>query len=274
MPELPEVEVWVCALRPRLEGRRIESVAILRDKLIAAPGVRAFRRRLEGHRIRHLRRRGKVIWVELDDGTHWLTHLRMTGWWRHHAAPHPPADRHVLAVFTLDRGQLHYRDPRRFGRMWWVRDAAPLLAPLGPEPLDRAFTAAGLRERFARRHAAVKQVLLDPAVVAGVGNIYASEACFLARLDPRTPARRLGLEEARRLRRALREVLRRAIRLGSTVGPVVDGYPARARFRDEFAVYGRAGDACRACGSVIRRVVIGQRSTFYCPRCQELLQER
>ncbi|MHC4819541.1 MAG: bifunctional DNA-formamidopyrimidine glycosylase/DNA-(apurinic or apyrimidinic site) lyase [Planctomycetota bacterium] len=274
MPELPEVEVWVRALRPRLEGRRIEGVSILRRKLIAAPGIRTFRRRLLGRRIATLRRRGKTIWFELDDGTHWLTHLRMTGWWRHHAAPHPPADRHVLAVFTLDRGQLHYRDPRRFGRMWWVRDAAPLLAPLGPEPLERAFTAAGLRERFARRRVGVKQALLDPSVVAGVGNIYASEACFLSRLDPRTPACRLGLEEARRLRRALREVLRRAIRRGSTVAPVVDGYASRARFRDEFAVYGRAGDACRACGTAIRRVVLGQRSTFFCPRCQELLQER
>ncbi|MHC5051635.1 MAG: DNA-formamidopyrimidine glycosylase family protein [Planctomycetota bacterium] len=244
MPELPEVEVWVRALRPRLEGRRIESVSIRRRELIAEPGARTFVRRLEGRCIATLRRRGKTIWFELDDGTHWLTHLRMTGWWRHHAAPHPPADRHVLAVFTLDRGQLHYRDPRRFGRMWWVRDAAPLLA------------------------------LLDPSVVAGVGNIYASEACFRSRLDPRTPACRLGLEEARRLHRALREVLRRAIRLGSTVAPVVDGYPARARFRDEFAVYGRAGDACRACGTAITRVVLGQRSTFFCPLCQALLEPR
>lgn len=274
MPELPEVEVWVRALRPQLEGRRIERVSILRDKLIAAPAVRTFRRRLSGRRIDAVRRRGKTIWFELDDGTHWLTHLRMTGWWRHHAAPRPPADRHVLAVFTLDRGQLHYRDPRRFGRMWWVRDAATLLAPLGPEPLENAFTAAGFRERLARRRAPIKQVLLDPAVVAGVGNIYASEACFLSRLDPRTPACRLGLEEARRLRRALRRVLRRAIRLGSTVAPVVEGYRAHARFRDEFAVYGRAGEPCRGCGTAIRRVVLGQRSTFFCPRCQELLEPR
>ncbi|MHC4549578.1 MAG: bifunctional DNA-formamidopyrimidine glycosylase/DNA-(apurinic or apyrimidinic site) lyase [Planctomycetota bacterium] len=273
MPELPEVEVLVRALRPRLEGRRIERVRILRDQLVASPRPRTFATRLRRRRITLLRRRGKTIWAELDDGGHWLTHLRMTGWWRHHPQPRAPADRHVLAVITLDRGQLHFRDPRRFGRMWWVRDPGPHFAALGPEPLERAFTTARLHRRLARRRAAVKQALLDPGVVAGVGNIYASEACYLAGLDPRTPAHRLGPDDVRGLRRALRDVLRRAIRLGSTVAPVVDGHRARAGFREEFAVYRRAGEPCRRCGSAIERVVIGQRGTFLCPACQRLLEE-
>ena len=268
MPELPEVEVLVRALRPRVEGRRIEAVRVRRARLVAAPGARAFAARLQGRRVIRLQRRGKTIWAELDDGGHWLTHLRMSGWFRHFSAPEAPEDRHILALFTLDDGQLHYRDPRRFGRMWWMPDPAAHFAPLGPEPLERTFRTARFHAVLQRRRAPIKQVLLNSAVVAGVGNIYASEACFKAGLDPRTPADRVALPTAQRLRRELRAVLRRAIRLGSTLAPVIDGYRARARVRDEFFVYDREGEPCSACGSRIRRVVLGQRSTYFCPSCQ------
>lgn len=268
MPELPEVEVLVRSLRPRLEGRRIERVRILREKLVADPSARAFARRLRGRRIEALRRRGKTVWAELDDGGHWLVHLRMTGWLDHYGAPRPPGDRHVLALFTLDRGQVHFRDLRRFGRMWWTDDPAGHFAALGPEPLERGFTTARFVAALARRTIPVKQALLDPKVVAGVGNIYASESCFKARIDPRTPCDELTDGQVARLRTAVRAVLRRAIRLGSTVAPVVDGLKGKARFRDEFAIYGRAGEPCPACGAPVERAVLGQRSTFWCPACQ------
>lgn len=258
MPELPEVEVLVRSLRPRLVGRRLERVRILRAASIAGPR-RGFSARLRGRRIRALERRGKTIRVELDDGGHWLTHLRMTGWWHLFPSARAPADRHVLAVFGLDRGELHFRDPRRFGRMWWTRDPEPHFARVGPEPLEPGFFVEAFAARLARRRAPVKQALLDPGLVAGVGNIYASEACFAARLDPRTPARRLGRRDVARLRRALRAVLRRAIRLGATPGSAAPG---------EFRVYGRAGEPCPACGTPIVRVVLGRRATFLCPRCQ------
>jgi len=268
VPELPEVEVLVRALRPRVLNRRIDAVRILRPQLVAAPGPRAFVRRLRGRMVVDLRRRGKTLCARLDDGGHWLTHLRMTGSWEYHRTPLPPADRHVLAVFSLDAGELHFRDPRRFGRMWWLADAASHFAGMGPEPLSRAFHGCALSGRLASRRAPVKQVLLDPAVVAGIGNIYASEACFLARVDPRRPAHRLPQAEAERLARAIKTVLRRAIRLGSTVAPRVAGYRAEARFPDEFAVYGREGQPCLRCRAPIRRVVLGGRSTFFCPSCQ------
>ena len=252
VPELPEVEVLVRELRPHLVSRRIDEVRILRRKLIAP---RTFAARLRGRRIQELRRRGKTIWVVLDDRSHWLTHLRMTGGLTFGARRRKPIDHHVLAVFTLDRGDLHFRDPRRFGRMWWTRDPAEHFARLGPEPLEREFTADGLARALARRRIPVKQALLDPSVVAGVGNIYASEACHHAGIDPRTPGHRT---DAARLRRSLRAILRRAIRLGATV----------SKTPDEFRVYGRQGEPCDTCGTPIRRIVIGQRSTFFCGRCQ------
>jgi len=267
MPELPEVEVLVRALEPHVVGRRIARVRVRRARTVAAPSARGFTERLLGQRIHALRRRGKTLWAELDEG-HWLTHLRMTGWLNHYDRPRPPGDPHVLVVVTLDRGELHFRDPRRFGRMWWLREPDRHFADLGPEPLERGFDAAGLRRRLARRRAPIKQALLDPAVVAGIGNIYASEACFRAGLDPRTPACALDAASARRLTRAVRAVLRRAIRLGSTVAPVVDGLGARALFPREFAVYGREGEPCPRCGTQVVRAVLGQRSTWWCPRCQ------
>lgn len=268
MPELPEVEVLVRALRPLVEGRRIERVRILRDKLVADPTPRIFRARLRGRRVVALRRRAKTIWAELDDGGHWLVHLRMTGWLRHRPGGGRLPDRHVLGVFTLDRGEVLFRDPRRFGRMWWTREPDAHFAPLGPEPLGNRFTRARFAGALARRSIAVKQALLDPRLVAGIGNIYASEACWHARLDPRTPARALDDAAIAKLRTSVRAVLRRAIRLGSTVAPVIEGYRAEARMRDEFRVYGRAGDPCKRCGAPILKKAIAQRSTYFCADCQ------
>ena len=255
MPELPEVEVLVRSLRPRLVGRRIEAVQVLRDRLIEGRSPRSFIARLRGRRIEAIRRRGKTIWVELEGGGHWLTHLRMTGWLRW-AEACDRDDGHVLARFDLGGEELRYRDPRRFGRMWWTGDPALHFDSLGPEPLESGFSAKALERVLARRRAPIKQALLDPGVVAGIGNNYASEACFHAGLDPLTPAREVA--DPAGLRRAIRKTLRRAIRLGATVRDH-DG---------EFFVYGREGKPCLRCGAPIGRFVVGQRSTFSCPRCQ------
>ena len=246
-------------LRPSVLGRRVRAVTIRRDRLVAAPSVAGFRNRLRGRRIDEVARRGKTLCFRLDDGGFWLVHLRMTGWFHPGPPPPPRRDRHVLATFRLDAGALYYRDPRRFGRMWWTDDPDGHFAGLGPEPLGRQFGLDRFAAALDRRRIPVKQALLDPALVAGVGNIYASEACFWAGIDPARPARSLDRDETAALRRSIRAVLRRAIRRGA-----VPGYAKR----DEFRVYGRAGEPCPECGAPILRSVLGQRSTFSCGKCQ------
>lgn len=268
MPELPEVEVLVRALRPHVVGRRIGRVRVDRAKLVENIAAARFRRELTGRRLTALARRGKTICAALDDGRHWLTHLRMTGW-LDHAAVRPARDRHVLARFRLDdETELHFRDPRRFGRMWLLPDSHRHFARLGPEPLGPSFSVDAFAAALRRRSIPIKQALLDPRVVAGVGNIYASEACFAASVNPSLPAGSLDIETVAGLRRALRRVLRRAIRRGATVATVAGGMRAAALYPGEFAVYGRAGRPCRDCGSPILRTVLGARATFFCPACQ------
>lgn len=269
MPELPEVETHVQELTPWLQGRRVEDARVTWPKTIAVPDPRSFCRQLRGQIFRSLSRRAKFMLFHLDRDWHLIVHLRMTGTFRMVAEDARP-DKHAHVAIRLDnRQELHFLDPRKFGRMWLVRNPEPVLAGLGPEPLSPQFTGRFLERRLSRRQAAIKAALLDQTVAAGVGNIYADEALFRARLHPRRPARRVTARECIRLCRAIRTVLRTGIQLrGSFISTYRPPSGVPGRFQAEHKVFRRTGAPCMHCGTLIERIVVAQRSTHFCPRCQ------
>jgi formamidopyrimidine-DNA glycosylase len=269
MPELPEVEVTRRGLAPHLAGRVISGVEI-RQPQLRWPVSRALRS-LAGRTVRAVLRRGKYLLVDCGDG-HLILHLGMSGSLRVLAAG-TPAGKHDHFDLLLGDRVLRLRDPRRFGAVLWTSDAIdahPLLANLGVEPLTRALAPARLHALTRGHRAAIKLFLMDGRRVVGVGNIYASESLFRAGIDPRTPAKRLSLERCARLAQAIKHTLRAAIRAGgSTLRDFVgaDGHAGEAQRR--YWVYDREGKPCRRCGTPVRRLVQGQRSTFFCPGCQK-----
>ncbi len=271
MPELPEVETVVREIRPALVGRRIRAVAASGHAL-RRPWSAAWHAPLTGRRVREVYRRGKWIVVGLDDKAALVLHLGMTGQLTVAAASDPAAD-HTHLTFALDDGRhLRFRDVRRFGGATLYPGPDELErffaeSKLGPEPFD--LDAAYLHGRLAATGRCLKAVLLDQRVVAGVGNIYADESLFEARLSPTQPGRDTGLRSAARLRRAVVKVLRRAIdRRGSSIRDYVGGNGQPGGFQNEFRVYGRTGEPCRCCRTPIARVRLAGRSTHYCPVCQ------
>jgi formamidopyrimidine-DNA glycosylase len=276
MPELPEVESARRQLEPAMRGARIEQVLLRRNNL-RRPFPAAFASRLEGRRIQTIARRGKYLLVALDSGEGLLMHLGMSGSFRiRRRAPRrsgttdAAADRHDHVVFTLSNGvTVTFNDPRRFGLMDLLAggDTAshPALAVLGPEPLSPSFKASTLARALARRRIALKVALLDQRVVAGLGNIYASEALHRARLSPLRKASTLATAAGTpvpttfRLVAAIKAVLREAVARRER--------PERA---GRFRVYDRTGDRCAnpGCAGTIRRITQAGRSTFYCPTCQ------
>ena len=242
MPELPEVQILVNQLAPRLERARIRAVES-RDPKIKLD------RHLVGRRIRRVRRQGKNIVVDLSGGLHLLVHLRMTGW-----IEFDRLKRYRAAIHTT-RGTAYFEDARRLGVMQVVtpEQLDRSLKKLGPDPL---LDGCGLSELQATSRP-IKVALLDQRLVAGVGNIYASESLWRARINPRRRSDSLQSGELRALGRAIVASLRRAI-----------AYGPRIFEAQQFAVYGRKGRPCRRCGTMIRRLVQSQRSTYFCPRCQ------
>ena len=269
MPELPEVETTRRGLAPHLVGRRVLEL-VVREPRLRWPLPRALRERLEGQRISAIERRAKYLLVHVEPGSA-LLHLGMSGALRVLPAE-TPAGLHDHVDWRLDSGQvLRYTDPRRFGcQLWQPRGTThALLAGLGPEPLSDAFDGELLWRRSRGRKAAVKQFLMDQAIVVGVGNIYASEALFAARIHPSRAAGSVSRERCERLALEVQRILAHAIARGGTtlrdfISP--DGLPGY--FEQELNVYGRTGEPCRACGAPIRARAIGQRSTFFCARCQ------
>lgn len=288
MPELPEVETIVRMLGRHLPGRTVAEVRVARPNVVRGR-VGAFVRAVEGAAIESVGRRAKWILFRLDGDRVWTTHLRMTG--KYFFEPPPGAGRaarerpaldpaeapYARAEFRFaDGARLHYVDPRTLGEMRVLSARAwrAIEAGLGPEPLEPAFTAEALLSRVAGRRRSIKELLLDPAVVAGVGNIYASEALWRARVSPRRQGRNLGPARAGRLRDAVVAVLGEALAGGGTTFPgasymnYAGAEGARGAFYDFLAVYDREGEPCRRCGGPIRRTVQGQRSTYHCPACQ------
>ena len=270
MPELPEVETTRRGIAPHLEGRRLRGV-VVRDARLRWPVPEDLDRRIRGRRVKAVRRRGKYLLIDLEGAGTLLLHLGMSGSLRLVACRQPPGP-HDHVDLRIEGGRcLRLTDPRRFGALLWTPapDTHPLLRDLGPEPLSAGFDGAALWRRSRGRRVAVKNLLMDSRVVAGIGNIYANEALFRAGIHPARAAGRISKARYARLAQALREVLGEAIRAGgTTLRDFVrsDGRPGY--FHHTLAVYDREGAPCPRCGHPIRRMRLGQRSTFYCPRCQ------
>jgi formamidopyrimidine-DNA glycosylase len=281
MPELPEVEVLVRHLAPLLRNRTIDAVEVRRARIIAPTDPRTFSRKLRGATFTRLTRRGKFLLFELQEpgGKIFplLGHLGMTG--RMYLSPRAAAlPKHAAVVINLGTDNFIFEDTRYFGRL--TLDTAAMEA-LGPEPLGNDFTVEYFSRALKRSAQPIKVKLLDQQLVAGVGNIYASEALFRAGISPRLAARRLKAPQVERLRRAIRETLLDAIERGSTIPLDYSGEASRdglfyfgsapdtEKFYEErLRVYDRNGKPCVNCGGAIKRIVQGARSTFYCPKCQ------
>jgi formamidopyrimidine-DNA glycosylase len=272
---LPEVETVRSQLAPLLEGRRIEQVEIMDERLTRPFDPASVAAELAGERIAAVERRGKYLIVRFESDRILLIHLRMTGSFRHAPRGELPDDAHRRAVVTLDdESDVAYRDVRRFGT-WLLLEPGELddylAARLGREPLGPGFTTRELGRQLAERRAPVKALLLDQRVVAGVGNIYADEALWRARIHPLRPGRELGPDELRRLHRAVREALAIGIaRQGSTLREYSTPDGSRGSMQHEFRVYGRAGEPCFRCGTPIEKLRAAGRGTWYCPNCQRL----
>ena len=270
MPELPEVETTRRGIRGALKGARVLE-ARLRERRLRWPVEPDFERAVAGQRVLEVDRRAKYLLVELERGG-LVIHLGMSGSLRV-LAPDTPLLAHDHWDLQLDTGRvLRFNDPRRFGSLHYTAGPPrehPLLAQLGPEPLEAAFDAVSLRALARGRRVAVKPFLMDQRVVVGVGNIYASEALFRAGIDPRRAAGRVSLERYAKLVDAVRAVLGEAIEVGgTTLRDYVNPAGTPGYFRQQLHVYERAGAGCRSCGTPVRQLVLGQRSTYYCPRCQ------
>jgi formamidopyrimidine-DNA glycosylase len=265
MPELPEVETVVRTLAPGITGRQIGAVRLIR-KDIVEPATIDFPSLVQNRTIRSLSRRGKKIVVELDNDSRFYIHLGMSG----RLTLDPPAAPflpHTHMVLAIAGAELRFVDPRRFGGIFWLEPNQSPDAGLGPEPL--ALKARDLAPRLAKTRRAIKTALLDQRLIAGIGNIYADEALFESRINPRIPANRLSSEQIARLSRAIKKVLTRAIKhRGSTLRDYRDANGNPGNFQTVHRVYDREGKACPRCGTPIRRIVLGGRSTHFCPKCQ------
>jgi formamidopyrimidine-DNA glycosylase len=274
MPELPEVEHVVRALRRAVLGRRILAAEIKLPRLLVGSSPTTLKRKMRGARIDAVSRRGKYILIELDNQQVLLVHLRMTGKFLSIGADQPlPPYPHVVFYLDDDR-RLVFCDMRQFGRLRLLPvkklPALPQIEALAPEPLTEEFSTAYFLATISKSRRSLKQLLLDQTRVLGLGNIYASEALFLARISPLKQADRLSKLRALRLHQAIRDILQEAIDAGSTLRiDLTDGNGSYFGTTERFwRVYERAGEPCVNCGASIRRVVQGGRSTYFCPRCQ------
>jgi formamidopyrimidine-DNA glycosylase len=268
VPELPEVETVARMIRPRLVGRTITGGRVLWERTVG--DSRAFLRALRGATVRDVGRRGKYVVARLEPEGWLVGHLRMTGRMHVERAGWDPGAFAKVRLDLDDGTAFHFLDVRKFGRLWYVRDLAELLDELGPEPLGPEFTAERLLDDLRARKRLLKPLLLDQTFVAGIGNIYADESLFRARLHPLLRSDRVTREQAVRLHREIRATLTEAIeREGSSFDAFYrtpEGNPGS--YQDQFLVYGRAGEPCPACGTRIRRLVVAQRGTHLCPTCQ------
>lgn len=274
MPELPEVETYVRDLTPLLRNRTVTAVEVFWPRIIAVPTVVEFTEAMVGQRFTSFGRRGKYMLLGLASGDTLIIHLRMTGHVTVYDQPVTP-DKHTHVVFALaDGGQIHYQDSRKFGRLWLVANTTAVLYKLGEEPFAAAFDVAYLAAKLAGRTSPIKALLLDQAVVAGVGNIYADETLFRAGIHPTRPGNSLSQNELTRLHEAIQSVLGQAIdHHGSSLGRSSIQNYARpggeaGEFQGEHKVFQRTGNPCLHCGQPIERIIITQRSTHFCPTCQ------
>jgi len=272
MPELPEVETIRRDLLPAVRGRVIEEAWVSPNapKLVQLMAPDEFCRSLAGRRIEDISRRGKYLIMQLEGGLLWVVHLRMTGRLQHRqdGCPEHP---HLRATFRLDDGTwLCYADVRKLGMMWLVDDWTLVQPEMGPEPLDEGFDEAALHAVLRRRAAPIKSVLMDQRVIAGIGNIYADESLFAAGISPKRAAKSLSRVAVGRLSGAIRDVLTTALGdRGSSFRDYVDASGREGGHQLKVKVFRRTGQPCYVCGTEIRRIKLGGRSTHFCPKCQK-----
>ncbi len=270
MPELPEVETTRRGIEPHIAGNTLTG-AVVRERRLRWPVPRQLNRLVAGQTVQSVQRRGKYLLLNLATGTI-ILHLGMSGSLRIRDCKTPP-HKHDHVDFVFQNGQcLRLRDPRRFGAVLFTRQDPlkhKLLAGLGPEPLQRHFSGDYLFRLSRGKQVAIKLFIMNSKIVVGVGNIYANEALFLAGIHPKSSAGRLSAARYVQLARAIKSVLRAAIKAGGTTlrdFTAEDGRPGY--FRQQLRVYGKAGEPCSRCGTTIKHVNLGQRATYYCPRCQ------
>jgi formamidopyrimidine-DNA glycosylase len=267
MPELPEVETIKNELTPWAMGQSFTKVTIVDRKVLSGAPAREIRRGLLRQKVESLERRGKYLIFHLSNGRSLIIHLRMTG---SLLLDPKEVDRYTRAVFRLSNGhRLVFNDRRRLGKLWLADDVNAFTCKLGPEPLGRNFTPKVLQERLGRHHIPIKAALLDQCIVAGIGNMYADEALFVARIHPLKKADELSPKEIQTLHNVIRQTLRTAIgSKGASVDTYVrpEGGLGTAHF--DFRVAHRGGEACPICGSAVERCVVRNRGSYFCPRCQ------
>jgi formamidopyrimidine-DNA glycosylase len=269
MPELPEVETIKNELSPWVVGQSFTKVTILDAKLVCGCSAKEVRRGLIGQKVKSLERRGKYLIFHLSNGRSLIIHLRMTG----SLLLNPRGvDRYARAVFHFSNGRrLVFDDRRRLGVMWLVDDAHTVVCKLGPEPLDKKFTVSVLEQRLSRHHIPIKAALLDQCILAGIGNMYADEALFAARIHPLKKADELWPAEVGTLHNCIRRILRAAIgSKGASVDTYVRPEGELGTAHSDFKVAHKGGEPCPICGCTIERVPVQNRGTYFCPRCQPL----
>jgi formamidopyrimidine-DNA glycosylase len=265
MPELPEVETIKNELLPHVIGRKITGVTILDEKIVRQPSLDEFCSALIGQKIMGVERRGKYLIFDLASGESLIIHLKMSG-----SLLLKPPDRFIRAILHLDGGtELYFRDPRKFGVIRLVENKNAIISKLGPEPLEIDFTPKLLAQRLNKRTAPIKALLCDQGVIAGIGNMYADEALFRARIHPLRSGKSLSQAEIKRLHHAIQQILRAAI---NNKGASVDTYfrpggqIGTAHF--EFKVAHGRGKNCPKCGKAIERLAVRGRGSYFCPKCQ------
>jgi formamidopyrimidine-DNA glycosylase len=276
MPELPEVETIARNLRPELVGRTILEADVRWRRTVAAPSVRKFREQIRGQKIERVGRRAKFLTLQLSSFT-LLYHLRMSGDLRTGAGRLQPQkhDRLILLLSapssapsgTKNRLSLAFNDTRKFGRVWLTSDVEEVTGDLGPEPLSAGFTPRVFYERLHSHHRKLKPLLLDQTFLAGLGNIYTDESLHLAKLHPLAIADSVTPRQAERLHGAIQGILTEGIRRN---GASIDWVYRGGEFQNHFRVYDREGQPCPVCGAIITRLVVGQRGTHICPKCQRV----
>lgn len=271
MPELPEVETTRRGIAPHIIGKKITNV-IVRDRRLRWPVPARLKQKLLGGEITKVERRAKYLLLMLDGGCV-ILHLGMSGSLRILTSDQPAAKHDHIDIIFANNTRLRFRDPRRFGSLHWTTDDPlehKLLNHLGPEPLSNAFSGKHLYSLSAKRSQAVKTFIMDSRIVVGVGNIYASEALFLAGIHPKRLAGKISRKRYDRLAQTIKQVLAKAIEKGgTTLRDFVDEQGEPGYFSQELNVYARDGEACRQCESPIKQIRLGQRSTYYCTNCQK-----
>ena len=270
MPELPEVETIVRGLREPLVGRQFTGVRVGWENLVARPSVEEFEQGLVGQRILGVKRRGKYLVFTLSGGGSLIVHLRMTGRLSIKNSD-DRLDKHDHLIFELDDGrELRFNNVRKMGRVYLVDDADEIVGKLGPEPLDDDFAPADFAALLFRRRGKIKPLLLNQRFMAGIGNIYADEALFAARIHPERKADTLTASEIERLYHTIRRVLAQGIQnRGTTLSDYLDAEGREGRNQEYLRVFRRTDQPCPRCRTPIARTVVGGRGTYFCPKCQK-----